>query len=39
MIGRVIIEKAKYFCDEMNITEDCTFSQGSKKNQSCKDLW
>jgi len=31
-------EKAKYFYDEMKITEDCTFCEGSKKNQPCKDL-
>jgi len=36
--GFVIIEKAKYFCDEMKITEECTFFEGSKKNQPCKDL-
>jgi len=38
MTGHVIIEKAKYFCDGMKITEECTFSEGSKKYQPCKDL-
>jgi hypothetical protein len=38
IIGHVIVEKAKYFCDEIKITEDCTFSEGSKKNQPYKDL-
>jgi len=26
--GRMIFEKAKYFCDEMKITDRCTFSEG-----------
>ena len=38
MTGHVIIEKGKCFCDEMKITEECTFSEGSKKDQPCKDL-
>jgi len=38
MTGHVVIEIAKYFCDEMKITKDCTFSEGSEKNQPCKDL-
>lgn len=38
MTGHVVIEKAKYFCDAMKITEECTFSEGSNKNQPCKDL-
>jgi hypothetical protein len=36
--GLVIIEKPKDFCDEMKITDKCTFSEGSQKNQPCKDL-
>jgi uncharacterized protein YjfI (DUF2170 family) len=36
--GLVIIEKAKYFCGEMKITDRPTFSEGSLKNQSYKDL-
>jgi len=38
IIGHVIVEKAKYFCDEIKITEDCTFCEGSKKNHPYKDL-
>jgi hypothetical protein len=34
----LIIEKAKYFCDEMKITDRPTFSEGSQKNQSYKDF-
>jgi len=26
--GRMILEKAKYFYDEMKITDQCTFSEG-----------
>ena len=28
----VITETAKYFCDEMKITDKCTFSDGSLRN-------
>ena len=38
LTGHVIIEKAKYFCDEMKITDKCTLSEGSKKNQPCQNL-
>jgi hypothetical protein len=38
MTRRVVIEKTKYFCDEMKITEECTFSESSKENQPSKDL-
>jgi hypothetical protein len=30
--GPMIIEKAKYFYDEIKITDKCAFSEGSKKN-------
>jgi len=36
MTGPVIIEKAKYLCDEMKISDSCTFSQGSNEKFPCK---
>jgi len=39
MSGHMVIEKAKSFCDELEVTDKCTFSEGSnkKKKTTCKN--
>ena len=36
MTGPVIIEEVESFCDEMYITDKCTFSEGSNKKISVR---
>ena len=38
MTGPVIIEKAKYLYDEMQIIDRCTFSQGSNEKLPARNL-
>jgi len=38
MTGPVITEKAKYLYDEMQITDRCTFSQGSNEKLPARNL-
>jgi hypothetical protein len=38
MSGPVIIEKTKYLYDEMQITDRCTFSQGSNEKLPARNL-
>ena len=31
MSGHMVIEKPKSFCEELEVTDKCTFSEGSNK--------
>ena len=37
MSGHMVIEKAKLFCDELEVTDKCTFSEGSNKKITYKN--
>jgi len=38
MTGPVIIEKAKYLCHAMKISDRCAFSQSSNEKLLCKEF-
>ena len=37
MSEHMVFEKAQSFCDELEVIDKCTFSEGSNKKITCED--